>query len=509
MTFAHMLAATLPALQFPSGADVVHLLPELIVGGGFIVTMVLDTLIPPSRKSWLAAWSLLVLLASGAVTVIDWVTVGGQQISVYAESFSYDRFGLFINALILIAAIFVVALSPSYLERQKIHHGEFYSLILAASAGMMFLGSSESLMMVFLSIEVLSLALYLLSGFRRGNTKSQEAGFKYFLMGGFASAILLMGMALVYGETGHTQLPAIAQVVAADLQSVDPLLLTGIVLVFVGLGFKVSAAPFHMWTPDVYEGAPLAVTAFMSVATKVAAFAAILRIFSVALTPLYTHWEVAVSAISILSMLIGNLVALRQTNIKRMLAYSGIAQAGYMLIGVAVSGSAAIAGVLVYLAAYTLSTFGVLAGVMLVAKGDDDSSSYRSLRGLGHAHPYVAAMMALSLLSLAGFPPLLGFWGKFFVFTSAIQNGQIALAIWGVLTSAISIFYYIRVILILYSPQESEQGGTVSWLAPARVGAVVVGLGVAATVVLGVFVPVVYHLALSARDALLVRIAAP
>ena len=381
---------------------------------------------------------------------------------MYSGSFAYDRFALFVDAILLVSAGLVIMISPNYLNRRGIHYGEYYALILAATVGMMLLAGATSLMVIFLAIELLSISLYVLSGFARHEERSQEAALKYLLLGGFASGFLLFGMALIYGETGHTQLAQIAAAIQGE-KAIDPLLLAGVILLFIGFAFKVSAAPFHSWTPDVYQGAPTSVTTFMSVTTKVAAFAALVRVFTYTFdggaTNFYTNWEPVVALVAIASMVVGNIAALTQTSVKRMLAYSGIAQAGYILIGVAVgavvlptgqSSSLATIAVLYYLAAYAVSNIGAFAVITVMAGRGEDLDSYDGLRGLAHRRPFVAASMALFLFSLGGFPPTAGFFAKFLVFTSAINANQTPLALWGIATSAVSAFYYLRVGLLMY-----------------------------------------------------------
>ncbi|MBV9526015.1 MAG: NADH-quinone oxidoreductase subunit N, partial [Candidatus Dormibacteraeota bacterium] len=364
-------------------------------------------------------------------------------------------------------------------------------------------------MVIFLGIELLSISLYVLSGFSRGDERSQEAALKYLLLGGFASGFLLYGMALVYGETGHTQLTQIGLALrAAQASSVDPLVLVGVILVFIGFSFKVSAVPFHTWTPDVYQGAPTSVTTFMSVTTKVAAFAALVRVFTYTFPYVYTHWQVIVSLVAILSMLVGNIAALTQTSLKRMLAYSGIAQAGYILIGVAVDPRVALGtiGVLYYLAAYAVTNIGAFAVITVMAGRGEDLDSYSGLRGLAFRRPYVAAAMGLFLLSLGGFPPTAGFFGKFFVFAAAIKTGLTPLAIWGIVTSAVSVFYYLRVALLMYQrPAEDER--EYAWSRTSLSAGIVLAATTAGTLVLGIFVFLLYNAASAAQSGLLPAIA--
>lgn len=495
--------AALPALQFPQLSDLTGVLPEIVLSVAFVILLVLDLFTAPAKRSWLAAFSVVALAAAFACDIWGWYDVGKPH-SVYFGSFAYDRFGLFINAVLILTAVVAVLVSPQYLNRRGLHYGEYYSLILGATVGMMFLAGAASLMVIFLGLELLSLSLYLLSGFSRTEERSQEAGMKYLLLGSFASALLLYGMALVYGETGHTQLEQIYAAIHTSHQ-VDPLLVGGIILMFIGFAFKVSAAPFHTWTPDVYQGAPTSVTAFMSVATKVAAFAVLVRVFTYTLPDLYGSWHTVVALVAILSMVWGNVVALSQTSVKRMLAYSGIAQAGYILIGVAVldpQGGSGTIGVLYYLAAYAVTNIGAFAVITIMAGRGEDLDRYENLRGLATRRPYVAAAMGLFLLSLAGFPPTAGFFGKFFVFAAAIKTGNVPLALWGIATSAVSVFYYLRVALLMYQrPASDEEQYTFSRAGLAG-GFALVATSVG-TLVLGIFVFLVYSAATAAQQGVL------
>ncbi len=502
------LLAAVPALQPPSSSDLVGLLPELILGGAFVALLMLDLVVPATKRTWLAGFSAVAILATMGSVLWAWNDAEHPR-TVYYGSFAYDRFSLFIDGILLGSALLVVLISPQYLNRRGIHYGEYYSLILAATTGMMLLSGASSLMVIFLAVELLSIALYILSGFSRMEEGSQESALKYLLLGGFASAFLLYGMALIYGETGHTQLEQIAHAVANNsLQSnpIDPLLITGAVLMLIGFAFKVSAAPFHWWTPDVYQGAPTSVTTFMSVTTKVASFAALIRVFSYTLPGLYPQWSHLVFSVAILSMVVGNLAALSQNSVKRMLAYSGIAQAGYMLIGLAVNpatdGGAGTVAVLYYLAAYALTNLGAFAVITIMAGRGEDLDRYSSIRGLAFRRPWIAAAMGLLLLSLAGFPPTAGFFGKFLVFSSAIANGQTPLALWGIGTSAISVFYYLRVGVLMYTKPEAGDE-RYEWSRTTVSGGAVIAATTIGTLVFGVFVTVLYTIAVSAQHGLI------
>ena len=511
MTF---IAASPVPLTFPGGNDLVGILPELVLGGAFLLLMLLDLVVPASRRTWLAGFALLGVAATFVVTIFCWFNANHGR-TVYSGSFAYDRYALFVDAILLVSAALVLMISPQYLNRRGLHYGEYYALILAATMGMMMLAGATSLMVIFLAIELLSLALYVLSGFSRHEERSQEAALKYLLLGGFASGFLLFGMALIYGETGHTQLALISAAIQGE-KSIDPLLLAGVILLFIGFAFKVSAAPFHSWTPDVYQGAPTSVTTFMSVTTKVAAFAALVRVFTYSFagggTNFYTNWEPVVALVAIASMVIGNVAALTQTSVKRMLAYSGIAQAGYILIGVAVgavvlpSGQTSSLGtiaVLYYLAAYAVSNIGAFAVITVMAGRGEDLDSYDGLRGLAHRRPFVAASMALFLFSLGGFPPTAGFFAKFLVFTAAINANQTPLALWGIATSAVSAFYYLRVGLLMYQ-RPTAATEEYRWSRTGFPGSTVLVATTAGTLILGVLIVLVYTAATASLKGLIV-----
>jgi NADH-quinone oxidoreductase subunit N len=500
----HVLAA-IPQLTTPKTGDLIGLLPELVMSGGFILLLLADLVVPASRRGLLAVLTMLVLGGAMGVTVWGWFDAASPR-TVYFDSLSYDRFSLFADGIIIAASALVVMISPGYLNRRGLHYGEYYGLILGASVGMMFLAGADSLITIFLGIELLSISLYILSGFARTEERSQEAAMKYLLLGGFASGILLYGMALIYGETGHTQLPQIAAALATQNGFIDPLFIVGVGLLFVGFAFKVSAAPFHFWTPDVYQGAPTSVTTFMSVATKVAAFAALIRTFTYTFADSWPKWNGIVAFVAIISMVLGNVAAITQSSVKRMLAYSSIAQAGYILIGVVVQGDAGTIGALYYLAAYAATQIGAFAVVTVMAGRGEDLDSYDGLRGLAFRRPYVAAAMSLFLLSLGGFPPTAGFFGKFFIFSAAIRGNQTPLALWGIATSVISVFYYLRVALLMYTrPREGEP--QYEWSRTSLSGGGALLATAAGTLVLGVLVFLIYSVAVSAQQSVVTALA--
>ena len=493
-----MPLAAIPVPSTPAASDLLKLLPELILSGGFVVLLMLDLVVPATRRTLLAAFSAVALLATFGSVIWGWFDTGRHGY-VYSGALAYDRLALFIDGIVVLSALLVVLISPGYLNRRGLHYGEYYALVLGSTVGMMLLAGASSLITIFLAIELLSIALYILSGFARTEERSQEAGLKYLLLGGFASAFMLYGMALVYGETGHTRLDQIQQALTAGQGTTDILFLVGVGLIFVGFAFKVSAAPFHFWTPDVYQGAPTSVTTFMSVATKVAAFAAIIRVFTVTFSDAFDKWNGYVAFVAIISMVVGNLAALTQTSVKRVLAYSGIAQAGYILIGVAASNDPlGTVGALYYLAAYGAMNLGAFAVITIMAGRGEDLDNYDGIRGLAFRRPYVAAAMALFLLSLGGFPPTAGFIGKFLVFSAAVKQHQVPLALWGIATSAVSVFYYLRIALLMYTrPREGEE--TYEWSRTSLAGGAVLLATSGGTLVLGVVVFFLYNAATLAQ----------
>jgi NADH-quinone oxidoreductase subunit N len=369
-----------------------------------------------------------------------------------------DNFATFFKMIFLVAAGLAILISDQYMEREDCNHGELYPLILFTVVGMMLMASGTDLMTIFLGLEVMSVALYVLAGFNRANAKSNEAGLKYFLLGCFSTGFLLYGMALTYGATGTTRIAKIAMAVGQmNLPSTNIMLVAGMLLMLTGFAFKVAAAPFHMWTPDVYEGAPTPMTAFMSAGPKAAGFAAALRIFLVALPTLQVEWSQVLWILAVLTMTVGNITALRQDNIKRMLAYSSIAHAGYALVGFTAGNGTGTAGILFYMLSYAFMNIGAFAIIILVGKKGESNGNVQDFAGFGVKHPVLAVAMSIFLFSLAGMPPTAGFIGKFYLFSGAIQKGYVWLAIIGVLNSAASVYYYLRVMVYMYMKDATEE----------------------------------------------------
>ncbi len=361
-----------------------------------------------------------------------------------------DNFGLFVTGTLVVVGLLSLGISVPTLDRERLPRGEYYALLLFALAGMMLMATATDLLVIFLALEVLSLAVYVLTGIRRQSAAGTEAAFKYFLLGAFSSAFFLYGIALVYGLTGSTRLDRVGTLIAAQALTPAPLQLAAVGLLLVGFAFKVSAVPFHMWTPDAYEGAPPAVTGFMSTGVKAAAFAAFARVFLSALEPLRDDWRPLVWGLAALTMVVGTVVGLAQTNVKRMLAYSSIAHGGYLLVALVSANDIGKGAMLFYLLTYAvtnLGAFGVIAALESTDRANDQVSDYA---GLWRRQPALAALMTIFLLSLGGFPPLGGFIAKWYVFSAALTAGYTWLAIIGVLTSVVSVVFYLRIIVMMY-----------------------------------------------------------
>ncbi len=461
-------------------ADLSQIAPIAALTGFLLFTLALDLVLPRERRDGAVAISAVVGFAYAlGVAVYRWLYGSGGY--AYHRFASGDNFSLFFETLFASLGILTVALSHSYLKRRGLRESEFHILTMAAVIGMMVLASATSLVTVFLGLEMLSLALYIMSGFARTDFRSQEAAAKYLLVGGFASAFVLYGMALIYGGAGTTVIPDIAQRLTASAGS-SPLVLLGILLMGVGFAFKVSAAPFHMWTPDVYQGAPVPVTAFMSVGTKAAAFAMIVRVFEGGLPHISPEWQTLLAFVAATSMVVGNLLAIVQTSLKRLLAYSGVAQAGYILVGVIAGNQIGLEAVLYYLFVYMFMNFGAFAVITLLSEPDRDADSFADLEGLARRNWLLAVGMTVFMLSLAGFPPSVGFFGKLFLFTAGVGAGYTWLVVLAVLMSVVSVFYYIRVLIPVWSMGPRPERVPASFSSQLAIG-----LSVAASVGLGLY----------------------
>jgi NADH-quinone oxidoreductase subunit N len=432
--------------------DLIGIIPILIVVLSACAAMIAEAFRRPGERMPIAGFGLIGLAGAALATVFLW--------NSDARSFGVvrsDNFALFINLVLCVVGILTMLLSDDVVEREMLPPGEYYALTLFAISGMMLMAAATDLLVIFLALEVLSLAVYVLTGIRRASAAGAEAAFKYFLLGAFSSAFFLYGVAFAFALSGSTRLDDLASVLAAQGTGTPSLLaVIAAGLLIVGFAFKVSAVPFHMWTPDAYEGAPTIVTAFMSTGVKAAAFAAFLRVFLSPLEPLKDQWIPVLSIVAASTMILGTVVGVVQTNIKRMLAYSSIAHAGYLLLGIIATTPTGMAAVLFYLMAYAVSNLGALGIVALLGTAQNGHDDLKDFAGLWHSRPGLAGLMSIFLLSLGGFPPMAGFIGKWYIFSAAVEQGYYWLAIIGVLTSVVSVFFYLRIVVMMYMTEGSD-----------------------------------------------------
>ncbi len=468
----------------------------------------LDYLWALAPEVTLTTWALIVLMVDvfqrgdrqePARTSIAWLTVIGLVLTAAANGWlltledgaptgplALDSFRVYSNFLFLGAALLFVPLSWRYLSDEGMRHGELFVLMLLATVGMMFFAGTRDLMLIFLGLELMSVAVYVLTGVNRRDRRSAEAALKYFLLGAFSSAFFLFGVAMVYGGAGSVNLTLVQAAVGVDGLEANLLLKGGMAMLLIGFGFKVAAVPFHMWTPDAYEGAPAPVTAFMAAAVKAAAFAAFLRVFLTGFLGLYETWFAAVAILAFVTMIAANLIALSEDSVKRMLAYSSIAHAGYLLVAVAAANELGVASFLYYLVVYTLMTMGAFAVVFLVAQKNELRLGLAEYGGLGWKLPVVGITMTVFLLSLAGVPPTGGFWGKFAILRAAVERDKVWLAVTLVLTSLVSYYYYLRVAWYMWFREPDEALATREVTLSAGVRTVLVVAAVA-VLLLGIF----------------------
>jgi NADH-quinone oxidoreductase subunit N len=465
---------TLAAINF----DWLPILPLLVVTVAAMIVLLVGVRVS-DRDSEGLGWLSIVAIAIAFATSLP--LLGSQQVT-FSGALVADSYTAFFYEVILLAAAVIVLMSLDYVADEALPGAEYYALVLFATAGMMLMAAAGDLIIVFLGLETMSISVYILAGLARTQARSNEAALKYFLLGAFSTGFLLYGIALIYGATGTIRLEALSTIIAHG--STSPMLLLGVGLLLIGFGFKVAAVPFHMWTPDVYEGAPTSVTAFMAVGVKLAAFAAFLRVFLVHLAGVQGDWSMVLWVLAVLTMTTGNIVALMQTNLKRMLAYSAIAHAGYILVGMTAGNPVAGAAVLYYLLGYSFTNLGAFAIIIALARRGHPHELISDLRGLGTREPVLAAAMSLMLLSLVGVPPLAGFVGKFLIFSAAIGTGYVWLVVIAVVNSVTSAYFYLRPLVAMYT----DQGGAEVVRIRSRPGLIAaIAIAVIATIAIGIY----------------------
>jgi NADH-quinone oxidoreductase subunit N len=384
--------------------------------------------------------------------------LNGADVPAYGGVLVVDQFAWFFKLIFLVTAALAIAISLRYLDIEREQHGEYYALILFATMGMMFMVGAMDLVVLYIGLETMAIATYILVGFLRGSPRSNEAALKYFLLGAFSSGILLYGFSLLYGIAGSTSFYAIREALS-QRPLTDPLSLMALITVSAGMFFKIAAVPFHQWTPDAYEGAPTSITAYMSVAVKAASFAMMVRLFMISLFPLRPHWVILMSAVAALTMTVGNIAAITQSSVKRLLAYSSIAHAGYILLGLIAANETGMISIPMYLFTYTFTNLGVWAIVVALRRKDIIGEHIDDMSGLFFRHPVAAVLMLVFLLSLAGIPPTAGFIGKYFVFAAIIETQHTVLAVIAVLNAAVSMYFYLRIVVAMFMRDATEKTG--------------------------------------------------
>jgi len=461
------------------------IMPSMVLCGFGMVLLLVSVFSERGKTTHIAWLSIVALLVTGFLSLNAW----NNPQAGFAGSVVLDNFATFFSMICILAAGLTILMSDSYLKREGYPVGEYYPLILFTTAGAMWMASGTDLMTIFLGLEVLSVSLYVLAGFFRGQTRSNEAGLKYFFLGAFSTGFLLYGVALLYGVTGTTKIAGIAKFIqempalagnsaTTAAFSGNPMLIAGAALLVTGFLFKVAAAPFHMWTPDVYQGAPTPITAFMSAGPKAAAFAAFIRISVIGLDSIQSELTTVFWVLAVLTMTVGNFIALSQKDVKRMLAYSSISHAGYALVGLVAWNEIGLTGIMFYMLVYTFMNMGAFAVLVLAGKQGEENLTLEGLSGMGYKRPFMGVALCIFLFSLMGLPPTAGFAAKFYIFAGAIKAGYIWLAVLGVLNSAVSLYYYLRVIVFMYFKDPQEDFGWVSINAATAVSIVIAIAGV-------------------------------
>ena len=462
-------------------------IPVICVALAGLVVLLAESFRGKGEKMPIGGLALIGLIGAGAASALLW--------NRNATSFGVvtaDNFALFVNLVLVAVGILTVIFAGETVERDRLPAGEFYACILFAIVGMMLMAQATDLLLMFLALETMSIAVYVLTGIRRDQVQSTEAAFKYFLLGAFASSFFLYGIAFLYGVSGSTSLDRIGSVIAAQSMSGNPMILLGVGLLIVGFAFKVGAVPFHMWSPDAYEGAPAVVTGFMSTGVKAAAVAGFVRVFLSALEPMISDWAPVLWLVAAATMILGTVVGVAQTSLKRMLAYSSIAHGGYLIAGLVAGNEVGKAAILYYLAAYALTNLGAFGVIALLGTRERANDDLRDYAGLWHTHPGLATLMAMFLLSLGGFPPMAGFIAKWYVFSAVVGAGYYGLAIIGVLTSVVSVYFYLRIVVMMFMTERDARPVPAPVTALAFAG---LGLSLAGVLYLGILPSAVIELA--------------
>ncbi len=461
--------------------DLYLIAPEIIMTAFGFLVLLIDVFTPRAeKKGYLGIICLIGIILAFLFTLPQF----GFVKSGFGGMFTSDGFSLFFKLLFLIIAFLTILISMGYVQREGIEFGEYYALILFSTLGMMLMSAGTHLITLFLGLETMSISIYILTGMMREDRRSIEAAMKYFLLGAFATGFLLYGIALLYGATGSLHLKEVGSYIASKNLLKNPMLMMSLVFLTIGFGFKIASVPFHMWTPDVYEGAPTSITAFMATGVKAAGFSALVRVFFSALPGFKPDWTSIMWLIAVATMTVGNIVAISQENIKRMLAYSSIAHAGYILVAFVAGNDLGTSGILFYLMAYAFMNIGAFTVVILLGKKGEENTLISDYAGIGFKYPLLSAAMTIFLLSMAGIPPLGGFMAKFYVFSAAVESKFYWLVIIGVLNSAVSVYYYLRVTVLMYF-RESEREITGLQFSPALVFALIVA--VVGTLYMGIF----------------------
>jgi NADH-quinone oxidoreductase subunit N len=472
----------MPANLIPGAVELWRFLPELILTLFATLLMVLEAILSRRWQRGFGHTSILALVAAIVAAIFSLDSPG----PAFSGMLVVDRFAIFFGVLVMVVGVFTVLASYRYLARENAETGEYHALLLYSIVGQLLMVTANDLMMIFIGLEISSIASYVLAGYLRDDKRNNEAALKYFLLGSFATGFFLYGIALIYGMSGSTNLTAIRGLIGTGQGSPSPAMLgIAAALMFVGLAFKVSSAPFQIWAPDVYQGAPAPVSAFLSAGPKAAAFAVFLRIFMTSFESIGRGWEPMVWLSALLSMTIGNFAALTQSNIKRMLAYSSIAHAGYVLVALTARSQPGTAAAMFYLAAYALMNIGAFAVVVHLSGRGERFTSIEDFAGLGVRQPVTAALLSIFLLSLIGVPLTAGFFGKFYIFKAALESHLVWLSVLGLLNSAVAAYYYLRVMVMMYMHEPSEAVKSVEPL-PFGLGAALV-LPALGTLLLGIF----------------------